>query len=173
MRDLAQQYGFSNAAKRDSQDICFVRDGDYASFIESRTGRKSTPGSFTDLQGNVLGQHRGMIHYTIGQRRGLGLSLKTPLYVCRKDLKNNRVILCEDAELYRKELTARDFNWISMPQPDPGTVLRVTAKPRYRAKEAAAEAFVCPDGRVRVTFDEPQRALTAGQTVVLYDGEIE
>ena len=171
IRKIAERFGFINAHKHDSQDICFVPDGDYAAFIEARTGKKYPPGDFTDTGGQVLGCHKGIIRYTIGQRRGLGLSLKQPMYVCRKDMEANRVILCEDHDLYRRELTARDFNWISMAPPAAGTKLRVTAKPRYRAKEAEATANVLADGKVRVIFDEPQRALTAGQAVVLYDRE--
>ncbi len=172
VRELAQKYGFVNAAKHDSQDICFVQDGDYGSFIEKRTGKTYPSGDFTDLEGNVLGTHKGMIRYTIGQRKGLGLSLKKPMYVFRKDMENNRVILADNSDLFSQVLTAGDFNWISVGQPQCGEELEVTAKTRYRSKEGKARATLLPDGKVRVVFDEPQRAITAGQAVVLYDGDI-
>jgi tRNA-specific 2-thiouridylase len=170
VRELAQRRGFVNADKPDSQDICFVREGSYADFIKERTGREYPPGDFVDEEGHVLGRHRGLIRYTIGQRKGLGLALPAPLYVKEKDMESNRVILAPEKSLFRKSLIADDFNWI-LPPPGEGQAMRVTAKPRYRAKEAAAKAWVLPDGTVKVVFDEPQRALTCGQAVVLYDGE--
>ena len=172
VRRIAEQYGFVNAHKHDSQDICFVQDGDYASFIEARTGKKYPAGEFVDRQGNVLGIHRGMIRYTIGPRKGLGLALKQPMYVCRKDMEKNQVVLSTDQELYSRVLYAKDMNWISIAPPPPGTVLRFSAKPRYRAREAAAEVTVLEDGRIRLVFDTPQRAITPGQTAALYDGEV-
>ncbi len=171
VRAVAEKYGFLNAHKHDSQDICFVPDGDYAAFIERYTGRTYPAGDFVDTAGNILGRHKGMIRYTIGQRKGLGLALPAPLYVCRKDLEKNEVVLSDHAGLFSRRLHAGSFNWISMAPPEPGTVLRVTAKPRYRAPEAAASAEILSDGTVAVTFDEPQRAITAGQIVVLYDGD--
>ena len=171
VRRTAEEYGFINARKHGSQDICFVPDGDYASFIERYTGRKYPEGSFVDESGRVLGRHRGIIRYTIGQRRGLGLALPQPLYVKKLDMENNRVILSTNEALYSSELTADDFNWVSIAAPQEGTELRVTAKPRYRAKEAPACAKVLAGGRVHLMFDEPQRAITAGQAVVLYDGD--
>ena len=171
VRQIAQQYHFVNARKHDSQDICFVQDGDYGSFIEQYTGHRYPPGDFLDEEGRVLGRHRGIIRYTIGQRRGLGLALPSPMYVKAKDLQENTVILAPEKNLYSRELFAGDFNWILYEEPAPGVSIRVTAKPRYRAKEAAAVATVLDDGRVKVVFDEPQRAITQGQAVVLYDGE--
>ena len=172
VREIAVRYGFVNAAKHDSQDICFVRDGDYAAFIEKRTGKTYPPGEFTDPEGNVLGTHRGMIRYTIGQRKGLGLSLKKPMYVCRKDMACNRVILSDDKDLYSSVLTAEDFNWISIADPQPGDEFEVTARTRYRGKEEKARAIVLTDGCVKVVFEKPVRAITAGQAVVLYDGNV-
>ena len=171
VRELARRYGFVNAAKHDSQDICFVPDGNYAAFIENSTGRISPEGDFVTTDGRVLGRHKGLIRYTIGQRKGLGLALPAPLYVCRKDLQNNRVVLSGQEGLFGRQLRAGDFNWIMTEPPEPGTRLRITAKPRYRAKEAPAWAAVEEDGTVTVVFDEPQRALTPGQAVVLYDGD--
>ena len=169
VRRLAEKYGFINAKKHDSQDICFVPDGDYAAFIRRHTGKEYPCGAFVDREGKVLGEHKGIIQYTIGQRKGLGLSLPAPLYVCRKCMEKNEVVLAPEKELFSETLTAKDFNWIAYEAPD--SPVRVTAKPRYRAKEAAATARVLADGRVQVTFDEPQRAITTGQAVVLYDGE--
>lgn len=170
VRAVAEKYGFINARKRDSQDICFVPDGKYGDFIEKYSGKTYDTGDFVDLSGNVLGKHKGLIRYTTGQRKGLGLSLPAPMYVYGKDLENNRVILSTEKELYSKELRAVDFNWISCDQPD--KPLKVKAKTRYSAKEAAATAAVASDGSVVITFNEPQRAITVGQAVVLYDGDV-
>ena len=171
VRALAKAHGFDNASKHDSQDICFVPDGDYAAFISRRTGRTYPPGDFVNEEGKVLGRHKGLIRYTIGQRRGLGLALPAPLYVRSKDPEHNTVLLTPDAGLYSRELTAGDFNWISIKAPAPGQEIRVTAKPRYRAPEAPATAAANTDGTVRIVFDDPQRAITSGQAVVLYDGD--
>lgn len=170
VRALAAEMNLLNADKRDSQDICFVPDGDYAAFICRHTGREYPRGSFIDTAGNVLGQHRGIIRYTIGQRKGLGLSFPQPMYVCAKDIARNTITLAPESELYCSALYAQDFNWISLEEP-PCEPLRVNAMTRYHAKEA--EALVCADesGRVRVAFDKPQRAVCAGQAVVLYSGD--
>lgn len=169
IRALAAQMGFLNAKKRDSQDICFVPDGKYAEFIAQRTGKVYPGGEFVDPDGNVLGQHKGLIRYTIGQRRGLGLALPESMYVKRKDMQNNQVVLSTNAQLFSDRLIADSFNWISMDAPT--QPIRVRAKTRYQAKEAAATATVLEDGRVAFRFDEPQRALTMGQAVVAYDGD--
>lgn len=169
VRAAAEKYGFINASKHDSQDICFVPDGDYAAFIEKITGKNYPNGNFVTEDGKVLGEHKGLIRYTIGQRKGLGLALPAPMYVRRKDLEKNTVILTDEKSLYSKELIAADFNWIFCDNPK--EPLRVTAKPRYRAKEAPATAYPLENGDVRIVFDEPQRAITMGQAVVLYDGD--
>lgn len=177
VREVAEQFGFVNAQKPDSQDICFVQNGKYGDFIEQQTGRLYPHGNFVDEQGHVLGEHKGLIRYTIGQRKGLGLALPHPMYVKAKDMEKNEVILAEDQGLYSSLLTADDFNWIWWPgcervrKPKTGTVFRATAKPRYRAREAAGTATVGEDGGVSFAFDEPQRALTTGQALVLYDGD--
>lgn len=169
VRQLADSFGFTNARKHDSQDICFVVNGKYGDFIEHYRGKTYPRGEFVDTSGKVLGEHRGIIRYTIGQRKGLGLALPAPMYVCRKDLEKNQVILSEEKELFTREFQAEDFNWISCEPPrEP---LKVAAKTRYHAKEAPAQAEVMEDGRVRIVFDTPQRAITVGQAVVLYDGE--
>lgn len=170
VRQAAEKYGFVNARKHDSQDICFVPDGDYAAFIRQRTGKEYPCGAFVDQDGNVLGEHKGMICYTIGQRKGLGLSLPAPLYVCRKCMEKNEVVLSPEKDLYTSKLVAADFNWIAYEAPT--EPVAVTAKTRYRAKEAAAMAQVLADGRVQITFEQPQRAVTKGQAVVLYDRDV-
>ena len=172
VRLLAARHDFGNAGKADSQDICFVQTGDYRDFIRSYTGKEYPPGPFIGPDGEVLGEHKGIIGYTIGQRKGLGLALPEPLYVREKDVASNEVRLSREAALFSDTLLAEDVNWISVSPPAPGTKLRVSAKPRYRAKETPATAEVLEDGRIRVVFDEPVRAITAGQTVALYDGEL-
>ncbi len=170
IRTLAESHGFVNAKKRDSQDICFVPDGNYAAFIEEYTGRQYPEGDFVDMDGNILGRHKGIIRYTIGQRKGLGLSLKEPMYVMDVDAKRNVVVLGRDKDLFSKRLVADNINLISVEQlTEP---VRVTAKVRYRHTEAPATASILPDGRLEVIFDTLQRAITKGQAVVLYDGDI-
>jgi len=169
IRAIAEAEGFLNARKKDSQDICFVPDGDYAKFITGRTGKTYPEGDFVDMNGNVLGKHKGLIRYTIGQRRGLGLALPQSMYVRRKDMEKNQVILSTNEELFSNRLVADTFNWSSIDAP--AQPIRVKAKTRYQAKEADATATVLSDGRVEILFDDPQRALTIGQAVVLYDGD--
>lgn len=168
VREIAENQGFLNARKKESQDICFVPDGDYAGFIERTTGKTYPCGKFIDTKGNVLGEHKGIIRYTIGQRKGLGLALPAPMYVKEKDLVNNTVILSFEDEIFSSELTASDFNWIAFEKPDDS--FRCTVKTRYRSKEAPAEVF-CEGEKVKIVFDEPQRAITKGQAAVLYDGD--
>ena len=168
IRAIAEQHGFLNARKKDSQDICFVPDGDYAGFLERFTGRRCTPGNFVDKDGIRLGEHQGIIHYTIGQRKGLGISAGHPLYVCGIDTAQNRVILGENGDLFSDSLIADDVNLISVERLD--EPMRVLAKIRYRHKEQPATAWM-QDGILHVRFDEPQRAITKGQAVVLYDKE--
>lgn len=170
VRVIAEKHGFINARKHDSQDICFVPDGDYAGFIERYTGKSFEPGNFVDQEGHVLGQHKGIICYTIGQRKGLGLALQEPMYVCRIDPKTNTVVLGRDRDLWSKELTAKDFHWISGEVPT-GTQ-RIKAKIRYRHQEQWANAEITGPDSIHLVFDEPQRAITCGQSVVLYDGDV-
>ncbi len=169
VRALAESFGFVNADKHDSQDICFVPEGNYADFMSRYTGKTYPPGDFVTADGRKLGEHKGIVRYTIGQRKGLGLSLPAPLYVCRKDMEKNEVVLSDEAALFTKVCVVDDFNWIAYEKPE--SPVHVTAKTRYRAKEAPATAEVLEDGRVRLTFDAPQRAITPGQAAVLYDGE--
>ena len=169
-REIAAEYGFVNKDKKDSQDICFVPDGDYAAMIKRYRNKDYPKGDFVDLQGNVLGTHEGIINYTIGQRRGLGIPADRRLYVKRLDTENNRVILADDEDLFDKEVMVREFNWITGDAPS--EPIRCLAKIRYRHKEQPATATIFADGKARIVFDEPQRAITPGQSAVLYDGEI-
>ena len=169
VREIAGENGFVNARKRDSQDICFVPDGDYVAFLRRYGGVKPVPGDFVDQAGHVLGRHKGLECYTTGQRKGLGVSADTPLYVLRKELDTGRVILGPNSDLFTRELTAERINWISIPELT--APMSVTAKTRYSQREASAVAEPLPGGRIHVVFEEPQRAITAGQAVVLYDGE--
>lgn len=169
-RAIAEENGFVNAHKKESQDICFVKNEDYTDFIERYTGHTYPEGNFVDREGNILGRHRGIIHYTVGQRKGLGLALPAPLYVCSIDTDKNEVILCPNEGLFTKELTATNINLISVA--DLYTPMKVKAKVRYRHTEQSATAVQLDENTIRVTFDEPQRAITKGQAVVLYDGDI-
>ena len=169
VRELAAAYGFANAEKKDSQDICFIPDGDHAAFIEAYTGKKVPGGKFVDEAGNGLGEHKGIIRYTIGQRKGLGISSDRPWHVKEIRAETNEVVLARREAVYGDTLIAKDFNWLSVPAPEGD--LRACGKIRYRYADAPCIATVLPDGRVRVVFDEPQPSITPGQAVVLYDGE--
>ncbi len=170
-RKIAESLGLINAQKRESQDICFVPDGDYVAFMEKYQGKKYQPGNFLDLQGNVIGRHRGAVHYTLGQRKGLGLALGEPVYVCAKDMETNIVTVGPETSLFHKELLASDTNWIAIPELT--TPMEVLAKTRYSQKEQPATAYPADNGKMRLVFHEAQRAITPGQAVVLYsiDGE--
>lgn len=172
-RQIAEDNGFEVAHKHDSQDICFVPDGDYAGFIGSLIGESGEPGDFVDVKtGRVLGRHKGQLHYTTGQRKGLGLALPAPMYVCGKDVDKNIVYLSDNDTLFSRELTADRVNFCSIERPGNNVRIRCEAKIRYAHKPQPAEAYVTDEGLLRVVFDEPQRAVTAGQSVVLYDGDI-
>ena len=168
-RRIAEEQGFYNADKPDSQDICFVPNGDYAGFIARFTGHDCSAGDFVDEEGHVLGRHKGIVHYTVGQRKGLGIAADAPLYVKQIDAASNRVVLSGNESLFSRELTANDFNWIAYDVPP--RELRASARVRYHQREQAATVTVLGDGRVHLVFDEPQRAITPGQAVVLYDGD--
>ena len=168
-RAIAEAQGFVNARKPDSQDICFVPDGDYARVIEQRTALSPAPGDFVDAEGRVLGRHRGIIHYTVGQRRGLGLSFSEPYYVTAIDARANTVTLGPKSALFRRTVLARDFHWIAG-EPPTGPI-RCAAKIRYRHPEQPCLLTPLTDGSVRLDFDEPQRAVTPGQSAVVYDGD--
>lgn len=169
-RKIAEEQQFINADKHDSQDICFVPDGDYARFIEEWCGFKFENGNFVDLDGNIIAQHKGIINYTIGQRKGLGIAAKAPYYVVRKNLGTNEVVLGANEDLFSDELIASDVNFISIEKlTEP---MKVKAKVRYKQKETDAVITPLENGDVHVKFDIPQRAIAPGQAVVFYDGDI-
>ena len=169
IREFAREAGLENADKSDSQDICFIPDGDYTRFLREYGGVEMIPGDFVDSEGRVLGCHKGLPCYTTGQRKGLGVAAGRHVYVVRKNAADNTILLGDETDLYTRTLTACRVNWIAGAAPE--RPVRCTAKTRYSQSEAEATAEVLPDGRLRLTFDVPQRAVTAGQAVVLYDGE--
>lgn len=169
VREIVAQRGLKQANKPDSQDICFIPDGDYVEFLKKK-GVELVPGDFVDLSGKVLGRHRGQVCYTGGQRRGLGVSADRPLYVVRKNGHDNTVTLGDEADLYTHTVWADEFNWVSLPPA--GEPIRVSAKTRYSQREAEATLYPEKDGSVRAVFDEAQRAVTAGQSLVCYQGDL-
>lgn len=170
VREIAEEAGLVNSKKPDSQDICFVPDGDYASFIRAFKGTDSPCGDFVDVNGKILGKHKGIINYTIGQRKGLGIALGKPVYVVSKDIENNKIVIGNEAGLYTSELVAEDVNIIS--QEDICEPVKITAKTRYSQTEQPATLSKLENGEYKVVFDNPQRAVTKGQAVVFYDGDI-
>ena len=169
VREIAEEQGFVNARKRDSQDICFVPDGDYGAFLDRYTGRRSEPGQYVNAAGEVLGTHKGHTHYTIGQRKGLELAMGHRVYVTGKDVEKNLVYIGENEDLFSSGLTANDLNLIacdSIPAP-----IRCTAKIRHSRYEAPATVEQIGEDAIAVRFDQPQRAIAPGQAVVLYDGD--
>ena len=169
VRKIAEAHGFLNAKKRDSQDICFVPDGDYAAFLRRYTGKDYPAGDFILADGRVVGRHHGIVHYTVGQRRGLGVAWSEPLYVVKKNLTDNTITLGREEDLYVREFDAVDFNWVSGEVP--AGPIRCMAVTRYHQKETPATVTPTSERTVRIAFDEPHRAVTAGQAAVLYDGD--
>jgi len=175
VRQVARQRSLAVAEKAESQEICFVPDGNYASFIDryltatDSSDRLPGSGEIVSSSGEVLGHHRGIHHYTIGQRRGMGIASDQPLYVLSIDTKRNRVIVGPQQELLTKELTAAGVNWVQGDMPE--ETVRAAVRIRYRHSEAPAKISPLGKGRVRIVFDEPQRAITPGQAAVFYDGE--
>ena len=169
VREIAAGLGFGNADRPDSQDICFIPDGDYTAFLETCSGKHYPPGCFLDESGAVVGTHRGAVRYTIGQRKGLGLALGQPVYVCRKDMDANTVTVGPESALYAPGLLADHMNWIAFPAP--AVPFHAAAKTRYRQQEQPATVYPQADGSAHLIFDEPQRAITPGQSVVLYQGD--
>lgn len=170
VREIAEGQGFLNARKRDSQDICFIPSGDYVEFMKRYTGKNYPTGDYLDLDGNVVGRHSGAFAYTLGQRKGLGIALGAPVYVCRKDMAANTVTVGPNEALFSTTLWAENWNWLPFPVLE--TPIRVTAKVRYRHTAQSATVYPAENGTARVVFDEPQRAITPGQAVVLYDGDM-
>lgn len=170
VRELAEKHGFLNARKHDSQDICFVPGGDYTAFLTAYTGKELEPGDFLNTQGQVVGRHRGAVCYTIGQRKGLGLAMGEPVYVCAKDMAAKTVTVGPNEALFSRELWAKD--WVFFPFEQLTEPLAVTAKIRHSQFDQKATVYPEADGLARVVFDEPQRAISPGQAVVLYQGEM-
>ena len=168
-REMAAEAGLCNARKHDSQDICFVPDGDYAKIIAARTGKEPQPGPFLDLNGNVVGTHRGIIHYTVGQRRGLRMPSDGKIYVVRILPEQNAVVVGPDSALYTNECFVANMHWISGEAP--AFPYRCSAKTRYRQPERPCTVYPAGQSGVRLVFDEPLRAITPGQSAVLYDGD--
>jgi len=169
IRNMANNAELVSADRPDSQDICFVPDGDYAAFIEKNDGFVSRKGEYVDINGNVLGEHQGVIHYTIGQRKGLGIALGKPQFVIDKSAETNRVVLGDEEHLFKTEVIVDKVNFI--PFDNLESEMRVEAKLRYRHKEQPATIYPLGEGRVKIVFDEPQRAPSPGQAAVFYNGE--
>ena len=169
IRAIAAENGFFNAERGDSQDICFIKDGDYASFINAQSSSSFPSGDFIDVDGNVIGKHSGIINYTVGQRKGLGQAFGVPMFVGSKNAQDNTVTLCTDAQLYSDTLNARSINLLVDDQLSLPT--RLQAKVRYRHEGAVATVTRTGEDSLNVKFDVPQRAICPGQSVVLYDGD--
>jgi tRNA-specific 2-thiouridylase len=175
VREVARRHGLYVAEKKESQEICFVPDGDYAGFIdryleaEGREDERPARGEIVDTEGRVVGEHEGVHRFTVGQRRGLGVSRPLPLYVVRVEPESNRVVVGHDEELLSSEFTAAGVNWVAFEEPSEPFAADVRV--RYRHREAPATVTPLGQGRARVRFDEPQRAVTPGQATVFYRGE--
>lgn len=169
VRKIAEDIGLMVAGKPDSMEICFVPDNDYASFIEKETGVTSVPGDFVDVDGNVIGKHRGVIHYTVGQRKGLGIALGKPAFVVAIRPEQNQVVIGEDRDVYTERLYAKNLNFMAVDDiPEP---VHVKAKIRYSHEGAYCTVKKIDSDTIECIFDQPVRAVTPGQAVVLYDGE--
>ena len=170
IREIAERIGIQVANKPDSQEICFIPDHDYAKFIQENSSAKLAPGNFVDLDGNILGQHEGITHYTVGQRKGLGLSMGKPVFVVQIRPETNEVVIGESQDVFSSRLTCSHLNWMSIDGLH-GEAMRVTAKIRYSHKGAPCTIREMGPDLAEVQFEEPQRAITPGQAVVFYDGE--
>ncbi|GAA0121549.1 MAG: tRNA 2-thiouridine(34) synthase MnmA [Clostridium argentinense] len=170
IREIAEKIGLEVFRKKDSQEICFVPDNNHGRFIEKFTGKTLNPGNFVDKNGKVLGKHKGIVNYTIGQRKGLGIALGKPMFVTDIIPEKNQVVLGEEEDIFKTELIAKDINLIPFDSFE--GEMEVTAKVRYSAKPAAATIIQLDKDRVRVKFEEKQRAITKGQSVVFYDKDI-
>lgn len=169
IREIAQKIDLSVSSKPDSQEICFIPDNDYGSFIEKEGGQKSILGNFVDTDGVVLGKHKGIVHYTVGQRKGLGISFGKPMYVREIRADKNEVVLCDNEALFQKTLYANELNFMSIEEIK--GEMRLQAKIRYSHKKAWCTVKMSPKNEIECVFDEAQRAITPGQAVVFYDGE--
>ncbi|MCQ2455077.1 MAG: tRNA 2-thiouridine(34) synthase MnmA [Clostridia bacterium] len=169
VRDIAEENGFVNAKKKDSQDICFVEDGDYAKFIADMTGEVPEKGYFTDINGNILGEHKGLINYTVGQRKGLGIALGKPAFVIEKNTDNKQVVLGDEDCLFKKNVLINNTNFI--PFDNISGDIKCLAKLRYRHKEEPCIIHPVSKTQVLIEFEKPQRAPAKGQSAVFYDGD--
>lgn len=169
IRAIASKIGIQVANKPDSMEICFVPDNDYAGFISRETGYVSTPGNFVDLDGNILGQHRGIIHYTVGQRKGLGLAVGHPVFVVAIRPDTNEVVIGENEDVFSSKLYADRLNFMSVESIE--APVRAKAKIRYSHEGAECTVRMADTGLLECVFDEKQRAVTPGQALVLYDGD--
>ncbi len=167
IREIALENGFFNANKKDSQDICFVPDGDYAKFIKDTTKKKFAKGAFLDLSGNILGEHNGIINYTVGQRKGLGIALGKPMFVINKNALNNTVTLGDEEHLMSKTVTVKNINYI--PFDTLNSDMKVKAKLRYSQAEEDAVLHPVSETEAVLEFSRPQRAPSVGQSAVFYD----
>jgi tRNA-specific 2-thiouridylase len=167
VRAMAKELKLSVASKPDSQEICFVDDNNYGRYISENTNTEIKEGYFVDTQGNRLGMHKGIIHYTVGQRKGLGITFGKPMFVVAINPESNTVVLGNADEVFSSSLTASDLNFISINELNDD--MRVKAKIRYSAREASATISPLPGKKAKVVFDEPQRAITPGQSIVFYD----
>lgn len=172
IREIAKEIGLEVHNKPDSQDICFIPDQDYEKFLREKTNIKSYSGKFVDTDGNELGDHKGIISYTIGQRKGLGIAFGKPKYVIDINAKNNTIVLGDNEELFKNSLTASDVNFIPFSYDEMEEDLFFDAKIRYSAKPARAKISKLGNNRINVEFDTPQRAITKGQSIVFYDGDV-
>lgn len=170
VREIAAEKGFINADRPDSQDICFVPDGEYADFIEKETGFESKQGDYIDINGNVLGKHKGIINYTLGQRKGLGIALGKPAFVIDKNADTNQVVLGDEEYLFKTRVIVGDVNFIPFDKLE--TEMKVTAKLRYRHNAEEAILRAIDEKTVELEFLKPQRAASPGQAAVFYDGDM-
>ena len=168
-RRMAADLGLVTAQKAESQEICFVPDDDYAEYLRQRVPATAKPGPIRNRRGDVLGTHQGIAFYTVGQRKGLGIAVGRPLYVLEIVPRENAIVVGEEDEVYSRGLVADDLNWVSVGEPT--EPIRANARIRYRSAEVPAVAWMQQDGTLAVEFDEPQRAVSPGQAVVLYQGD--
>lgn len=171
IRQMAEEADLFVASKPDSQDICFIPDGNYQKFLYEYTGEKLPGGNFVDKYGNILGSHEGITHYTIGQRKGLNLSMGHPVFVTGIRPETNEVVIGENEDVFESALEGVEVNWMSVEEPAPGERLRVQAKVRYAHQGADATVYMTASGRLVCEFDVPQRAITPGQALVMYEGD--
>jgi tRNA-specific 2-thiouridylase len=170
VRAIALEWGLPIAKKAESQDLCFVHDDDYRRFLRTHAPETIKPGPIVDMAGRVIGQHKGLPFYTIGQREGMGIAAPEALYVLEMDAARNAIVVCTKAELGRRELVAHQVSFVSGEAP--ASPVEITAKIRYKAVEANATLILVDENTVALSFVEPQRDITPGQGVVFYQGDI-